>query len=596
MTRRYRRTRRRIGIGREPSPVLLVAPDERGAALLVLGRLLRRYRSELAPFATTLALSVVAAWAHRRHPGAAVPLAALTVALTALSAAPPAALAHKWAPLTRAAERVYAAGTVALGGAWLTAAVARGPSTPPLPTLALLGTVAAGVPWWLHHRRRLRVRVERTITAWPQFADAIGLPGSRVVSATADRWGWTGRLALRRGQTVLHAVAQTEEIASALGVRPGAVRVEPDPARADRAVLRVIETDPHAAPIPWPARAAGAVLNAASPVELGLFEDGSPVLLRLLYRNTLVGGVIGSGKSGILNVALATLAACPDVLLWGIDLKGGMELQPWAARLGRLATEPADAVTLLADAVAEVRRRAALLTAQGRRLWEPAPDAPAVVIVIDEYAELPDEAHSYADSVARLGRALGINLLVATQRPTQRTMGHGAVRSQMDNRVCLRVTEPRDADLVLGQGRHAAGWRPDALDAAGKFLILTPEYDVARPARAYLMTDADVAETVTRYADIRPARPAGPAMEPVPDAAPALHLPRREPEDDSDPDRVLLDALDRAPADGIGVPELVTTTGRSRRWVYYRLRALATEGRVTQVEHGAWRSASDHST
>lgn len=594
MRRRYRRTRRRFGIGRDPSPVLLVSEDERGTALLVLGRLLHRYRSELAPFATTLALAVVATWTHRSHPGAALPIAALTVALTVLSAAPPAALAARWAPLGRPAERGYTAGTVALAGAWLSAAVAWGPGTPPLPTLALLGTVAAGLPWWLHHRRRLRVRVERTMTAWPQFADAIGLPGSRVISATADQWGWTGRLALRRGQTVRHAVAQTEEIASALGVRPGAVRVEPDPARADRAVLRVIETDPHAAPIPWPARAAGA-LNAASPVELGLFEDGSSVLLRLLYRNTLVGGVIGSGKSGILNVALATLAACPDVLLWGIDLKSGMELQPWAARLGRLATEPADAVTLLADAVTEVRRRAASLTAQGRRLWEPTPDAPAVVIIIDEYAELPDEAHPYADSVARLGRAVAVNLLVATQRPTQRTMGHGAVRSQMDNRVCLRVTEPRDADLVLGQGRHAAGWRPDALHEPGKFLILTPEYDVARPARAYLMTDAGVAETATRYADIRPAFSAGPAPEPVADAAPTPHLPRPEPEDDSAPDRTLLDALDRAPADGIGVPELVTATGRSRRWVYYRLRSLAAESRVEQVEHGAWRSAPGHS-
>ena len=33
----------------------------------------------------------------------------------------------------------------------------------------------------------------------------------------------------------------------------------------------------------------------------------------------------------ILNVIIAKLAGCPDVVLWGIDLKGGMELQPWAA-------------------------------------------------------------------------------------------------------------------------------------------------------------------------------------------------------------------------------------------------------------------------
>ena len=39
---------------------------------------------------------------------------------------------------------------------------------------------------------------------------------------------------------------------------------------------------------------------------------------------------MGSGKSGILNIIIANLAGCRDVELWGIDMKGGMELQPWA--------------------------------------------------------------------------------------------------------------------------------------------------------------------------------------------------------------------------------------------------------------------------
>jgi S-DNA-T family DNA segregation ATPase FtsK/SpoIIIE len=579
MKRHYRRTRRRFGIRRDPAPVLLVTEDERGAALVLLARLLWRYRSELAPFWTALALAAIAAWANQRHPASALPLAALTVALTALSARPPAALARRWAPLSRPAERVYTAATVALAGGWLSAAVAWGPATRPLPTLALLGTLAAGLPWWFHHRRRARVRVERTIEAWPQFAESVGLPGSRLVSATVNRWGWTGRLALRRGQTAAQATGQAPAIESALGIRPGALRVEPDPHRADRAVLRVIETDPHAAPIPRPARAAGAVLSAASPVELGLFEDGSPVLLRLLYRNTLIGGVVGSGKSGVLNVILASLAACPDVVLWGIDLKGGMELRPWAARLDRLATDAADAVDLLADAVTEVRRRADLQAGLGRRLWEPTPQAPALVVVVDEYAELPDDAHPNADSLARLGRAVAVTLLAATQRPTQKAMGHGAVRSQMDNRICLRVRERRDADLVLGQGMYAAGWRPDSLDAPGKFLISTPEYTVPRPARAYLMTDADV-ERVGANCGTRPTLIGQPA-------APVLHLP---PTSGTDPEVALLDALGGAPAEGVTVPELVTATGRSRRWVYYRLRTLAADGQAEQTERGCWRS------
>jgi DNA segregation ATPase FtsK/SpoIIIE, S-DNA-T family len=587
--RRYRRTRRHFGIRRDPAPVLLVTEDQRGAILVLLGRLLWRYRSELAPLWTGLLLAAVAAWAHTYHPGAALPLAALTVAVAGLSARPPAALARRWAPLGRPAERAYTAGTVALAGGWLAAAVAWGPSPRPLPTLALLGTVVTGLPWWFHRRRRARVRVERTIEAWPQFADAIGLAGSRLTSATVNRWGWTGRLALRRGQTAQQATGQAAAVESALGVRPGAVRIEPDPHRADRAVLRVVETEPHAAPIPWPARAAGSILSAASPVGLGLFEDGSPVLLRLLYRNTLIGGVIGSGKSGVLNVILAMLAASPDVELWGIDLKGGMELRPWAARLGRLATNPSEAVALLADAAAVVRHRADRQAEHGRRLWQPSREAPALVVAVDEYAELPDDAHPHADSVARLGRAVAVTLLAATQRPTQKAMGYGAVRSQMDNRLCLRVRERRDADLVLGQGMYAAGWRPDLLDAPGKLLISAPEHTVPRPARAYLMTDADVEAVAAAHATTRPV-PIEPPDEPT---GPVLHLPPRN--HGTDPDRALIDALTAA-VEGVTVPELVAATGRSRRWVYYRLRSLAVEGRAEQTEHGGWRATGpgDH--
>src|SRR5204863_5258130 len=113
----------------------------------------------------------------------------------------------------------------------------------------------------------------------------------------------------------------------------------------------------------------------------------------------------------ILNVILGTLTACPDVVLWGIDLKGGMELHPWAPCLRRLATTPADAARLLVDAVHILNARAAALAATGSRVWEPTADAPALVIVIDEYAELAEDAPTgtaAADSIARRGRAVAV--------------------------------------------------------------------------------------------------------------------------------------------------------------------------------------------
>jgi S-DNA-T family DNA segregation ATPase FtsK/SpoIIIE len=132
---------------------------------------------------------------------------------------------------------------------------------------------------------------------------------------------------------------------------------------------------------------------------------------------------------------------------------------------------------------------------------------PALIIIIDEYAELKDEAPDamrYADSVARLGRAVAVTLIAATQRPTQKAMGEGAVRSQMDLRICFRVREPRDVDLILGQGMLRSGWDAHKLNAPGKFLVSAPEHDSSKRARCYQVSDQDVTATAAHYARYRP--------------------------------------------------------------------------------------------
>jgi hypothetical protein len=58
-------------------------------------------------------------------------------------------------------------------------------------------------------------------------------------------------------------------------------------------------------------------------------------------------------------------------------------------------------------------------------------------------------------------------------------------------------------------------------------------------------------------------------------------------EPDDDPEAALWAALSAAPAEGISVPELVTASDMSRRWVYYRLRELAAAGRVVQTARQA---------
>jgi len=315
-------------------------------------------------------------------------------------------------------------------------------------------------------------------------------------------------------------------------------------------------------------------------------------------------------------VLIGNLVACPDVVLWGIDLKRGMELGPWASCLDRLATTPGQAQSLLADAVAILQARAAKLAAEGHRTWEPSPGAPALVIIIDEYAELAEaaaEAIGDADSIARLGRALAVTLIAATQRPTQKAMGQSAVRSQMDLRVAFRVRERKDVDLILGQGMLTAGWLAHKLNAPGKFLISAPEYDTPRRARAYLVTDQAVSDAAAQYAGQRPELDevsqlairdnhvlAGPV--PVSGLTEAPDTPSEEANgpwqagDEAKPDNsseaILWVALSLAPDDGITVRELMTATGMGRRWVYYRLKKLAAAGRATQTARGLWHATA----
>ena len=169
------------------------------------------------------------------------------------------------------------------------------------------------------------------------------------------------------------------------------------------------------------------------------------------------------------------------------------------------AFTPEQATQLFRDAVTKLNERAARMAAEGKRVWEPTPDDPALIIIVDEWAELPEEAREFADSVARRGRAVAVNLIAATQRPTQDAMGKDtAVRSQMDIRICLRVREPRDADLILGQGSVNSGWHAHKLTKPGEFLISDPEHAMPERNRAYLLTDARRDYHAAQCAPLRP--------------------------------------------------------------------------------------------
>jgi FtsK/SpoIIIE family len=597
--RRHARKMRRYGL--EPMVVINSGDPLPDLVIMLVARWLWRYRSELAPLYLATVTALTAWTLHAGHPHWWAGILATTVAGT-----PVLVIFGRRLGLSTLTERWYAAIVTIGDGGWLAAATAVGPWHGPLRQILLTGGLVLAVPWWAHRRRRAKVRVERKLDAWPEVAQAVGLAGSQVMSAVVDVWGWRARLRLARGQTIDDVRAKLPSIESGLGVFRGAARVFPTPDDlANRFELRVLDTDPHADAIPWPGPS---VATIAEPIELGPFEDAVPARVLFLRRHGLIGGVAGSGKSGGINVLMGNLSACRDVVIWAIDLKRGMELQPWASCIDRLATTPVQARALLRDAVAILEARAAMLAATGRRVWEPSPEMPALIIVIDEYAELADDAPDaagYTDSIARRGRAVAVTLVAATQRPTQKAMGQGAVRSQMDIRICFRVRERKDVDLILGQGMLTAGWAAHTLNAPGKFLISAPEHDSPRRARAYLLTDETVSATASRHAGIRPildevsrqavdqARTAS-AQRP-PDTLTGGHDEEHRADDaHGDPEAILWAALSLAPDEGVTVPDLMDATKMSRPWVYQRLRKLADRGQVAQLGRGRWRAVTEH--
>lgn len=595
--RRHARRMRRYGL----QPMIVMSPGDRlpDLVVVVLARWAWRYRSELAPLTMAVADFATAWILDATRPHWWPYIVAATTAATAVAAV----LGRRLGLLTLG-ERLYAAAVTATAGGWLAAATAIGPWHPPLPQLLVVAGLALAVPWWAHRRRRARVRVERTLTAWPEIAQSVGLAGSHVMSAVVDIWGWRARVGLARGQTIADVLTKLPAIESALGTTRGAARAYPTPDNlAHRVELRILEIDPHADAIPWPGPS---VTSITQPIDFGPFEDAAPCRALVLRRHGLLGGTSGSGKSGGVNVLMGNLTACADVVIWAIDLKRGMELQPWASCLGRLATTPAQAMMLLRDAVAVLEARSDYLTAMGQRVWAPSAEMPALIIVIDEYAELADDVASYTDSIARRGRASAVTLIAATQRPTQKAMGQGSVRSQMDVRICFRVRERRDVDLILGQGMLTAGWDAHKLNAPGKFLISAPEHDTPRRARAYLLTDEMVAATAAEHSAIRPAldaisqtviterpqtNPGEPARRSLPDHADDDD---RSPDNDRGaPEAILWAILCIAPPEGTTVPDLMDQTGMSRPWVYQRLSDMARTGHVIQVSRGRWRASGD---
>ena len=170
----------------------------------------------------------------------------------------------------------------------------------------------------------------------------------------------------------------------------------------------------------------------------------------------------------------------------------------------------------------------------------------------------------------------------------------------MDLRICFRVREPRDVDLILGQGMLRAGWDAHNLNAPGKFLVSAPGHDRPKRARAYLLTDQVVAETAAHYAGLsarcwtrnRGARSITRrwTSRPIARQEPARDNSQETDETPGNNGQRALAGAMHGPGRRMGVSELMRTTGWKRTKLYRHLREYAEAGRAIQVSRGRWRA------
>jgi DNA segregation ATPase FtsK/SpoIIIE, S-DNA-T family len=273
--------------------------------------------------------------------------------------------------------------------------------------------------------------------------------------------------------------------------------------------------------------------GAQLPMALGQDLAGRPYAADLTKMpHLLIAGATGSGKSICINTLITSLIyrhPPSELRLLLIDPKM-VELSMYAD-LPHLrhpvVTDPHDAATVLKWAVLEMERRYSLLSANGarsitefnRRVLDGHPlkrafpsggeneldhwaytegPLPYVVAVVDELADLmmtvQAEIEKPLAQLAQKARAIGIHLIVATQRPSVNVIT-GLIKANFPCRIAFRVSSKVDSRTILDQNGA------DALLGNGDMLFLPPgQSDPVRIQGAYVSTE-DTERLMAWYRD-----------------------------------------------------------------------------------------------
>ncbi|MEN3341384.1 MAG: segregation ATPase FtsK/SpoIIIE, family [Actinomycetota bacterium] len=210
----------------------------------------------------------------------------------------------------------------------------------------------------------------------------------------------------------------------------------------------------------------------ASPLAVWLGKDisGAPVWTDLARMpHLLIAGTTGSGKSGCINTLLTSilLRATPDeVRMILIDPKR-IELNHYESiphLLTPVVSSPKEASAVLANCTAEMERRYERLSAVRARHLNEAnrafrqrgePTMPYLLVVIDELADLmmiaPQAVEDAVIRLAQKSRAVGIHLVLATQRPSVDVIT-GMIKANVPSRIAFAVSSQTDSRVILDQG------------------------------------------------------------------------------------------------------------------------------------------------
>ena len=328
---------------------------------------------------------------------------------------------------------------------------------------------------------------------------------AQIIEQTLDSFGITARVAevnnspsvtqyaleVALGTKLAKILSLSNDLAMALAAPGGQIRVEaPIPGRS----LVGIEMPNRSLEV-VPIRTifeSEAMKNAKSKitVPLGLDVAGQPKVADITKMpHVLIAGQTGSGKSICINSWISTLLfrASPDeVRLIMVDPKR-VELSQYNGiphLLTPVIVEPEKVVSALKWAVNEMERRYKLFTEVGAKNIESYNNLsgfqaiPYIVIFIDELAEImlfsPAEVEDNICRIAQMARAVGIHLVLATQRPSVNIIT-GLIKANIPTRIAFAVASMTDSRVVLDT--------PGAEKLLGRGDMLYIPPDLAKPVR-----------------------------------------------------------------------------------------------------------------